>query len=195
MTGRSELLNPPPPPAAPSDPRHEKYWAARCSLRFWPISGANLNTSLATFMRDTLLIPQALIDRVGPVEITPVFTNLRSKSKTVDEVSVLFATVEIRDAIRSAAGNMGTNHSSCGMKLEIPQSLRSDFRVLENTAYKMRKKNKGTKTNIRFADDIHGLLLDFQSPNKNWRTITPEVARSLGYTSDTIDSATLSDLV
>ena len=80
--------------------------------------------------------------------------------------------------------------------MEIPVSLKSDFRVLETTAFKLRKKTPGTKTNIRFRDADMSLVLDFKSPDAEWRTVTSDCAGSIRTGGkDLVDNLTLSGLV
>ena len=81
--------------------------------------------------------------------------------------------------------------------MEVPLFLRSDFRVLENTAFKIRKKNPGAKTNIKFDDLTLSLLLDFNT-GKEWRTATVARSRRVCQATadkETVDDETLSSLV
>ena len=83
-----------------------------------------------------------------------------------------------------------------GIRLEVPVALRSDFRLLENVAFRIRKKTAGTKTNIKFRDEEMRMVLDFKSPNAEWRTVTPECARTIkAGNMDSIDNQTLAGLV
>ena len=76
------------------------------------------------------------------------------RSQVRDEVLVVFETAEARDAVRSSAAQLSRCAAPAGMILDIPQFLRSDFRALENTGYRIRKKSPGARTNIKF-DDIN----------------------------------------
>ena len=201
--GRGPRPRPSHQPSQQGDPQErDRYWLARRSLRVWPIQGPDPRSSLIVFLRDRLgLVDNQFLGSMGQVTIKMICANPRAAAgrsdppKIRDEATVIFYTVEMRDAVRSAAANLAKTPEPCGLRLEIPQHLKSNFKVLENTAFKIRKKNPGSKTNVKFSDELMGLVLDFKTNDSDWRTISPECARAVKGDGGSVDNATLSRLV
>ena len=145
----------------------------------WPIPGPDPRASLMAFLKDRLgLTDDLFLASMGQVTIKMISSRPRAAGrpdppKVTNEATVIFDSVETRDAVRSAAANLANSPDPCGLRLEIPQHLKSDFKVLENTAFKIRKKNPGSKTNVKFSDEVMGLVLDFKTTDSEWRTISP----------------------
>ena len=133
-----------------------------------------------TFLKVELGLPVGLLERIGPVEITPIFSNPRSKSKIHDEVSVLFNTVEVRDSVRRAARELGGDPNA-GVRLEVPTWLQSNLKALDALCYALKQKHPKLKRNIKFDDDALDLIMEFNTdpddPSKKWRRVTPQKAK------------------
>ena len=93
---------------------------------------------------------------------------------------VIFPTSEARDAVRAGAVALGRSTTPCGLRIDIPEHLKSDFKALETTAYRIRTKNRGAKTNIKYDDVKMGLVLDFRVGEGDWLTVDAEKARRVG---------------
>jgi hypothetical protein len=67
------------------------------------------------------------------------------------------------------------------VKLDFPDYLSQDFRVLERYGAAVRSKHgKGTKRNIRFCDEKLALYMDVKIPTDlNWMKVTVEMAADL----------------
>ena len=153
------------------------YWACRRSLRLWPVPGPDLKKSLADFMKNRLKISTSTLLRMGDIGIKKVFS--APGAKIQDEVVVLFAEQEVRDAVRRSAKELAGD-SSAGIRLEVPRSLQSSLKALEAVSFALKQKNKKMKRNIKFDDSIMDLVLDFNLDPEGggpWRTLKPDQAR------------------
>ena len=102
-------------------------------------------------------------------------------SKINGEVSVLFATVEVRDAVRRAAKELAGDPGA-GIRLEIPQNLQPSLKALEAISYSLKQKNGKVKRNIKFDDADMDLVLDFNidpEGNGTWKRVTADQAKKM----------------
>ena len=100
------------------------------------------------------------------------------RSKVHDEVLVHLHTVEDCDLIYSYAKNLAKMDGKAGIRLDIPQHLRSEFKILE-THGNMIRKNIGTsvKRSIRFDDSERSLILNMRlTADDPWVTVTVQQA-------------------
>ena len=88
---------------------------------------------------------------------------------------VEFPSPAIRDFVKSFGFKL--EGLQAGIRMEIPNFLKSDFHVLQNLSYKMKLAHRDTKRSVKFDDDSFGLMLDVQLPGENWRSIRPGKAR------------------
>ena len=124
-----------------NDPKsNECYWLAWRSIRIWPLTGHDPRVAFTAFMQDRLDFDESFLSKLGPITIKMIGVNIKfqnsrpGKTAIHDEATVIFETVEARDVVRSAATNLSKLGDPCGMRLEIPEPLKSDFRTLETTA-------------------------------------------------------------
>ena len=108
-----------------------------------------------------------------PEDVTRV---IEPRSKIVNEVIVTFASPHIRDSIKSSGYKLGGQRA--GLRIEIPNFLRSDFQVLQSVSYQIKMAHAGVKRSVKFDDEAHGLMLDLQIPGQDWRRIRPDQARA-----------------
>ena len=102
-------------------------------------------------------------------------------SKKSGEVSVVFATVEVRDAVRRAARELAGDPGT-GMRLEIPYNLQPSLKALEAVSFNMKQKNSKIRRSIKFDDQAMDLVLDFNvDPDGDgaWRQVTAEQAKKM----------------
>ena len=94
------------------------------------------------------------------------------------EVIVAFQSVEVRDAVRGAARNLAGKSSDFGVRLEIPNRLKSSMKSLQSMAYEIRQKFPQSRTNVLFDDDALELVLDFcTSDGGSWRRMSADQAK------------------
>ena len=149
------------------------YWAARKSLRMWPVQGPDLYDSAVKFLVDFMQQdPRSLPERD---EMSVQAAGSIGKTKNQGEVVVRFPDVATRDAVRSAAFHLAGKQA--GIRLEIPDMLRPSLRALENAAFNLKKTNPGMKRNVKFDDAVLDLVMDVKlHDNAPWRKIRPAQA-------------------
>ena len=145
----------------------------------WPVPGPDVKKSLGSYMTDKLKLSSKFLHEIGEISIKRIAEAPGSKIK--DEVVAVFSSVEIRDAIKRAAKNLG-GEPGHGVRHEIPNSLQSNLKTLESLSYQLKLKHPGIKRNIRFDDMTKDLVLDFNTdPDNNgaWRRVTSEQAAQM----------------
>ena len=102
-------------------------------------------------------------------------------AKYKDEIIALFSSVEIRDAVRRAAKELGGTRDA-GIRLEIPFNLQSSLKALEAVSYQLKQKNQGVKRNIKFDDSDMDLVLDFNVDPEGsgvWKWVSATQAKQM----------------
>ena len=68
-----------------------------------------------------------------------------------------------------------------GTRLDYPEFLARDFRLLETFGARMRARlGEGFKRCIKFDDSVMRLYLDFKLPEgEEWMSVTPEIAQEI----------------
>ena len=141
---------------------------------------------------------------MGCISIKKVPQAPGSKSKVRGETIVVFATVEIRDAVKRAAKELAGDPDA-GVRLEVPFHMQGSLKALESVSYNLKKKKPNMRRNIKFDDATMSLVLDFNTDplavGSVWRRVTPEQALQMkgkfgsqGQTSD-ISNKELEDLL
>ena len=101
-----------------------------------------------------------------------------------NEVLITFVDKYARDDVashgRNLAGYVDNNgNATAGMRMNYPDHLSDDFRVLEWYGAEIRRMHgEGTKRNIKFNDEVSGLCIDVKLPLADeWYRVTPDMAR------------------
>ena len=93
-----------------------------------------------------------------------------------DEVLVRFETSRERNDVRSFAKNL--ERKGRGLRLEIPDHLWPNFRILQQLGYELKVKHPKLRRNVLF-DDLHAdLKMDLSTDGTTWKTVMPGEARS-----------------
>ena len=149
-------------------------WLCRRSLRLWPISGPDLLESVSAFLIDKLgLDRDAVCDSLVPETVRRI---VEPRSKIQNEALVVFGSPHIRDSVKAAGFKLEGQRA--GIRIEVPNYLKSDFQVLQSVSYRMKLAHPGIKRSIKFDDENLGLILDVQIPGKDWTRIRPNQARA-----------------
>ena len=158
------------------DKRESKFWAARRSLRLWPIPDGS-KESLEDYLENKLRMDRTFKgEDLGQVVLTKV---REPKNKNKDEFVVLFESKQVRDEIKAAASNLANHRETAGMKLHVPDHLQKEFQSLMNLSYDLKKKHPALKRNIKFDEDDGGLFMDLQSEEgAEWRRVKPSQAQA-----------------
>ena len=160
------------------NPRATMYWQCRRSLRLWPISGQDLKEEVKIFLRRYLELDLGTMgEEAGVVRVRRV---CEPRSKIKDEVIAEFTSPALRDTIKGCGYKL--EGKEAGIRMEVPNCLRSDFHVLQNLSYKLKQSNSDMKRSLKFDDGSLGLILDIKLSGQEWQRIRPEQARSAGRT-------------
>ena len=116
----------------------------------------------------------------GDVEIVPV--GGKGPGAIHSEHVVTFQTKEFRDLVRSSAQKLSLlPPNTAGLRLEIPDFLQNNFKVLQNAGYQIKKKSQGARRNVIFDDEDLDLALDVRVDDQgDWQRIRPAEARAAG---------------
>ena len=140
----------------------------------WPVAGPDLKKSLSEFLRDRLKISSRMMADMGSISIKKVFAGPRSKIQ--NEIVAVFASSEVRDAIRRGARELAGDPDA-GIRLEIPGHLQTSLKALEAVSFGL--KQPKMRRNVKFDDAELDLVLDFSlDPDGGapWRKIRPAQA-------------------
>ena len=174
------------PPQNKLGQEQRQYWRARRSSRFFPVPGVTdeeLKSSLKHFCLEKLRIPSEDLNEADVEHVRRV--RLRRGKPGLDEVTVLFTSVEARDRVVSYARNLGLfvdiqGKPTAGIRFEIPDHLTGVHRTLLQYGHAMHTKyrrDKNFKRNIRFDDVEMTFCLDIKFPGReNWITVKHERA-------------------
>ena len=153
--------------------REESYWRCRRSLRLRPVindGGTDLE-AVEFFLEEHLKLDRSFTRDVGPIAIRRVPSGPGSKIK--NEVIVTFDTVDARDAVKGAAKNLAGKGQEYGVRLELPDHLKSAMGALQSVSYEIKQRYDGARRNVLFDDGTMDLALDFSvGEGKPWRRIT-----------------------
>ena len=89
-----------------------------------------------------------------------------------------FAERESRDTIKSYARNLARAKGEAGLRLDVPEHLKGNHKVLEEHAYSLiNLHGKEVKRNIRFDDRAENLMMDIKMPQSSrWHNLTARQA-------------------
>ena len=130
-----------------------------------------MKESFSDFMQTRLRMSRSLMSKMGDISIQKVFA--APGAKIQDEVVVVFADQEVRDAVKRAAKELAGD-TEAGMRLELPRRLQPSLKALESVSYALKQRNKEMKRNIKFDDEAMDLVLDFNTNPEgggSWRRI------------------------
>ena len=155
------------------------YWKCRKSLRLWPIGATgsgtlSLQQHVIAFLVEQLQFTESMVDEdFGQFDVERV---VDPRSKVEREAVVEFASSALRDSVKGSGYRLEGKRA--GIRIEVPNNLKSDFHVLQSISYKMMMANPGIKRSVKFDDENYGLVLDVQIPGQDWRRIRPDQARA-----------------
>ena len=91
---------------------------------------------------------------------------------------VTYQSVDVRDAVKRAARNLAGKAMEYGIRLEIPNPMKSDMAALQSISYEIRQKFKDSRRNVLFNDETMELVLDFSvAEGRPWRCMTAAQAK------------------
>ena len=134
------------------------------------------------FIRNKLEVPETEVNDDQIVRVRRMQPPRRSMVHL--EVCVVFGDKYSRDVIAAHGKNLkdyvnDRGQPTLGMRIQYPDHLGEDFRLLEWYGAELRKmKGPGTRRSIRFNDEDGTIYTDVQLPNTDrWHRVTTEMAR------------------
>ena len=120
-------------------------------MRIRPVGDGHNEDKIRRFFCEELGIDNQTIDTLGPLSTMRV--PYGPKSKITKEMIVKFATTEGRDLVKGSARNLASKGSTYGVRLELPNHLKTNMGALQSLSYKIRQKHADAKRNILFNDE------------------------------------------
>ena len=161
----------------------KNYEKARRSIRVWPIAGANkeeMMDSLKDFCMNALLLGDS---NLGVIGIDRARSSPRGRAYL--ETVVEFEDADSRDRVFSCGPRLSgyrdkDDRPTCGLRLQIPGHLMTQFRTLEAFAYSHRNRHNGNvKKHIKFDDSNYGLYVQLKhSRDDEWTNFSFETAKA-----------------
>ena len=166
-----------------NDTKRDLYDHSRRSLRVWPVTPTdkcNLKQATLRFLIEVLKLPEDFnAAKISQVKAIPS----DKQPKATNEVLITFNDNTTRDFVRKHAKNLANQctHQSSGMRIDFPDFLSNQFRLLERYgAYVRRLHGEGTRQHIRFDDQRMGLFSSVKLPKaEGWIKVSPELAEEL----------------
>ena len=112
--------------------QEEDFLSARRTILIRPITGSNLEAAARDFFKKVLLLPEQTVDQLE-IEHAERTRQVR-RSQIRDELLVRFKTAADRDVAQSYAFNLATAGREAGLRLHIPDHLKSLFKQFEKHA-------------------------------------------------------------
>ena len=160
----------------PEKRREDDYWRCRRALRLRPVGKGDLVSEVGKFLTEFLGLSSEFLESVGTFSAKRVPAG--PSSKFTGEVVVHFQTTDIRDAVKGAARNLAGRGPEYGVRLELPNHLKSAMKTLQSVSYELKTKYPGAKRNVLFDDETMDLVLDFcLGDDKPWKRMTSGQAK------------------
>ena len=167
--------------------RRSKYEESLRSIRIWPIQGdsqSEMREVLEDFLLHCLLLTQTEVGILGIERVS----RLRNQpgQRVHDELWVVFSKRSSREHIASKGRMLASyvddeNHTTAGIRMDVPDFLASDYKTLDHYGLRMRNTHgKTTKRYIKYDEPNTSLLLELRLPGDiTWMKITQTLAREL----------------
>ena len=163
--------------SGPGNKDELRYWECRKSLRLRPVVGDDVIEAVKQYMGDTLKMDQNTIEDIGSFLVQRVPAGPASKFK--DEVVVTYRTVEARHAVKGSAKNLAGKGQEYGVRLQIPNRLKTAMSALQSASYEIKQRHPGARRNVLLEDESMDLVLDFCIEEGGpWRRMTSKQARA-----------------
>ena len=156
-----------------SGKQEEAYRRSRCTLKMWPVTGADLMDAVRVFMRTKLKIDD---EKIADIALKSVKLSVGKAAKDRSEVIVLFECRDDRDYVKSMGVNLA-GEKDLGMAIHVPGHLLDNFYALNSIGYSIKSNNQGVKRSIKFDDATQNIYLDIYIGGQ-WRKILPDEAKA-----------------
>ena len=170
--------------AGPRDFEVKNFARSRRTLKIFPIGGKSdpeLIVNLVDFLITVLGLPKSIANG-GAIE---TIRRLAPSRFFNDEILVVFKEVSVRDTVIGSTGMLSemrdkaTNRSTAGIRVDVPEFLRSTEKILEEYGRRVRAiHGKGTKHHIKFDDGETTIYLNIRkSGDDSWTRVYGDQAR------------------
>ena len=103
-----------------------------------PIEKGEPVGAVKDFMKSYLKLSQDFIDNMGPIKVQRVPAGPSARIR--NEAIVFFGSSEVRDSVRSSARNLAGLGSNYGIRLELPNYLKTHMNALQSASYEIKTK-------------------------------------------------------
>ena len=103
-------------------------------------------TGVKEFMTEHLKLGQTFMESVGHFSVRRVPCGPGSRIQ--DKVVVAFQSTEVRDAVKSSARNLAGKGQNYGIRLEIPDQLKTAMAALQFVSYDIKQRFPQAKRNV-----------------------------------------------
>ena len=110
-------------------------------------------------MREHLGLSEFFLQSVGPFTVQRVPFGPAAHIK--GEAIVTYQSTDVRDAVKGAARNLAGKGQDYGVRLELPNHLKSTMKALQAVSYELKTKFPQARRNVLFDDEAQDLVLDF----------------------------------
>ena len=163
------------------DACEEKFLKARKSFKIWPIIVKAEEQPEVCVRRFFILNMKVPADLAREAEITSIkkAQGGHQRSRVNNEYVVTFDSIETRNAMKSYANGLAGNQGAAGLRLELPEFLKGNYRILDKHGLAVKELyGANTKRNIKFDDRNNDLMLDIKLPGSTkWHNVTIEQAK------------------
>ena len=123
------------------------------------------------FMTEHLGLSPLFMESVGHFSVQRL--PFGPSAKIQNEAVVTYLSTDVRDAVKSAARNLAGKGSSYGIRLELPNHLKSAMKALQAVSFEIKTKFPAARRNVLFDDETPDLVLDFAtSEGQPWRRMS-----------------------
>ena len=156
--------------------KEEDYWCCRKALRLHPVGQGDDCESVKAFLTTHLLLDSDFMSNLGPFTVKRIPSGPGSKVR--DEAVVTFDTIDARDAVKRSAKNLAGKGRGYGVRLELPNYLKTAMSALQHVSYEIKQKFPEARRNVLFDDETMDLVLDFSTgEGRPWRRMSSQQAR------------------
>ena len=80
--------------------------------------------------------------------------------------------------VKGAARNLTTRGQECGVRLELPNHLKTNMQALQAVSYDIKQRHPDARRNVSFDDGVMDLALDFSmGDGQPWQRVSAKQAR------------------
>ena len=167
-----------PGPATALNRKENAYWQCRRALRLRPVGKGEIIKAVKNYMSEHLGLTDEFIESLGHFKAVRVPAG--PSAKVQGEAVVTFSSTEARDAVKSSARNLAGKGQDFGVRLEVPNHLKSSLSALQAASYEIKQKHSQARRNVLFNDDCMDLVLDFcLEEGKAWKRMTSSQAKQM----------------